>query len=159
MNAQVWQDIFDDFHRGVIDYRSPYLLLYASYNRWYRATTGTSISVLALESVIAQTQVWRKLFDNPDSHMVTYMRKLYVLTTLAPVPSPAKKRWQGSLTDTYDWQGLIWLWYGVRCLISHGYDRQQYPQLDSVLLYAYESLKLFMVEILKQAQWEGTFCF
>jgi hypothetical protein len=151
MNTEAMNDIRRNFSRSAIDYRSHYLTLFTSFNQWYASQTKTRVSADAIDRIKTDTRMWRAFLTSDDTHMMGYMRKLYVLTNLSPLPLRFGTRWSGRLEDACDWQGVIWLWYAVRCMVSHGSAHKEYIHLETIVMYAYHSLQLYMSHVLKQA--------
>lgn len=148
MTNKQWVEVRKNFQRGSIEYRSLYLMLFASFNEWYALKTHSYVSADALATIVDDTTLWRPLLTNHDSQLISHMRKLHILTTLSPLPLRFKDRWEGKLRDAYDWEGLVWLWYAVRCIVSHGQSQYSYSHLDTVIVYAHASLSIYMSKVL-----------
>lgn len=143
----------EDYRRSAIPYRAYFLQLFASFNGWCTAVTGSQVDTVALRSIMKKPEVWRYLFEeNIDSSLLTVTRKLYILTRVRPLALHRMNTavWQGMLKDPYDWEGLIWLWYTVRCHLSHGSLGLAVPSGELIVRYAYESLYIFMTEIVRR---------
>lgn len=143
---QLWRGIRQDYQKGLIDYSASYLLLYAAYDRWCMSVTGASTMSDALEEVGRQSGLWRYFIDDEHCLMRDHWKKLYILTTLAPVPFPRAGRHGVRLEDAFDWRGVILVWYALRCLIVHG--SHDYRLLEAILPHAHASLALFMARVL-----------
>ncbi|MFZ3009586.1 MAG: hypothetical protein WA030_01025 [Candidatus Microsaccharimonas sp.] len=118
--------IYRQYDRSTIDYENLYMNLYVSYNAWYRRVTGYSNDKEAIVALKKRFILWDDYQHNR------------ILQGLKPIMS------QISL-DVHDWKGLIDYWYSVRCDLFHG-EVSRHSQTD--IRYAYESLKIFMDEII-----------
>ena len=150
-DERAWQSIYQNYRRGVIDYRQTYLMLYAAYDRWCKLATGASTMSDALEKASTlQLQVWRYFFNDDTSSMVLHMRKLFILNSVTPLSvggAPVV------LNDAYDWRGLMRLWYAARCLIVHG--QGECGMVEAMLPSVHATLSLFMARILKAQAEDG----
>ena len=125
------------------------MILFTALNQCYVSQAHTRVNADAIHRIKTDTRIWRVFLTTEETHMGSYMRKLFVLTNLSPLPLRFRNSWTGSLVDIYDWQGLMWLWYAVRCMVSHGSTRSEYRHLETIVVYAYDSLLLYMTYVLK----------
>lgn len=138
--------VHDLFMKSRIDYDTSYLTLYSAYNAWYREVTGQQSDQKAFAAIKQKSDIWNDaLQDRCMSGLRSLLRRLYVLTNHRPVQSHTS--WLGSLEDEMDWRGLIDFWYALRCTIVHGNDAVRNPYHDIYVKLAYETLFLFMTEI------------
>lgn len=148
METREIKQIIDYYYRGAIDYRSTYLMLFASFNSWITVISGHVTTAHALAYFENRASLWAEFLYHDVTHMRSIMMKLYILTSLRPLPAGQSKRWSGYLRDDADWQSMGWLWYQVRCSIVHG--DESYRHIDTILGYVYESLRLFMNEVIRR---------
>lgn len=140
------QTVHDLFMRSRIDYNGSFLTLYSAYNAWYRIETGYHADHKALIAIKQRTDVWDDaLQDRCMPGLRSLLRRLYVLTNHRPLQSHSA--WGGSLEDEMDWRGLIELWYALRCTIVHGNEALSNPYHEMYIKLGYETLFLFMSEI------------
>lgn len=143
--------ITDVFQKSQVHYEDKFLILFSSYNAWYQAVTGESIDAMALKVVRLRDAIWAEYFRGDCFELLRpLLRRIAVLTTLRPLRSTGS--WNGVVHGPDDWEGLIRFWYAVRCdhihansVILQGY----YPLLTKL---AYESLSVFMTEIVLRLQ-------
>lgn len=140
------QTIHDLFMKSRIDYDTSYVTLYSAYNAWYRSETGQRSDQKALAAIKLRGDVWDDaLQDRCMSGLRSILRRLYVLTNHRPLIGSTS--WEGTLRDENDWRGLIELWYCLRCTIVHGNTAMSNPYHEIYVKLAYESLFLFMNEM------------
>jgi len=125
-DALIKSVIFRYHERSVIDYEGLYMNLYVSYNAWFRRVTGCSNDKEAIRSLKNRFVLWD---DYQNGRALEGLDSIMNLLSL----------------DIRDWKGLIDYWYSVRCDLFHG-EVLHYSQTD--IRYAYESLKIFMDEII-----------
>lgn len=118
--------IFRYYERSGIDYEGLYMNLYVSYNAWFRRVTGHPNDKEAIGALKMRFVLWD---DYQNGRALEGLDSIMSLLGL----------------DVHDWKGLIDYWYSVRCDLFHGVV-SHYSQSD--IRYAYESLKLFMDEII-----------
>lgn len=139
------------FAGASIDYGSYYMRLFSAYNVWFRWVTGESTDALGLRAMQRRRQLWDDCFNGDCLEgLVPLMRKLAVLTQHRPLEY-SSGRWAGYLSDPYDWTGLIELWYALRCDLVHGSVALRSTHYPVVLRLGYETLSIFMTEVLKRA--------
>ncbi len=144
------------FHQSDIRYAHYFLILFSSFNSWYRQRTGQKSDALALRQLQNDVSIWHALFDgNGDQSILPVLRKLYVLTQHRSVEGAAVSQWAGRLCDPYDWQGVVWFWYTMRCRLVHGEVYAVSALHEVYVRYAYESLHIFMSEVVRQLQKES----
>lgn len=143
------QTVRDLFMKSRIDYNAAYLILYSAYNAWYRDVTGHVSDQRALAAIKLKTDLWNTaLQDRSMPGLRSLLRRLYALTNHRPLHGYTS--WHGSLDDEADWRGLIEFWYALRCAIVHGNDVVGNPYHDIYIKLAYESLFLFMNEVVSR---------
>lgn len=142
------------FKKSQIDYGQYYLQLYASYNIWYRSSTGESLDARALAQLKLRHQIWKDCFDDTCMHQLrSLMRRIYVLTVHRPLVREGSA-WKGVLEDETDWRGMIDFWYAIRCDVVHGNDEQLAGHHSLMVKLAHESLTVFMTEVAIRLQLE-----
>ncbi|MDB5161577.1 MAG: hypothetical protein JWM52_85 [Candidatus Saccharibacteria bacterium] len=128
--------------RSKIDYADLYLRLYISYNAWFRKATQASVDKEAIAVLKKRFIIWDDYLHGR------------ILNGLEETMLALKER--GFIQTSDDWPGLISFWYQIRCDLFHGLLQ---PHDDSVR-FAYESLSIFMDEIvkrMKQFNHQGSF--
>jgi hypothetical protein len=78
------------------------------------------------------------------------MRKIMALSLFRPLQS--RGSWNGAVTSLEDWEGMIQFWYSVRCSLIHANDETQNAWYPMYVQLAYESLNIFMTEIVLRLQ-------
>ncbi|HJM04114.1 MAG TPA: hypothetical protein QF549_00560 [Candidatus Saccharimonadaceae bacterium] len=142
------------FKKSQIDYGQYYLQLYASYNIWYRSSTGESLDARALAQLKLRHQIWKDCFDDTCMRQLrSLMRRIYVLTVHRPLVREGSA-WKGVLEDETDWRGMIDFWYAIRCDVVHGNDEQLAGHHSLMVKLAHESLTVFMTEVAIRLQLE-----
>lgn len=139
-------------NKAQLNYQASFLTLYSAYNAWYRSVTGTPIDANALQSLKGRHQIWQDyLNDECMRNLGPVMRKLYVLTAHRPLGQTPNQP-QVRLDDPTDWRSLIDFWYAVRCDIIHANDGSTQVYFPIYCQLAYESLNIFMVEVVGRLQ-------
>ena len=142
------------FKKSQIDYGQYYLQLYASYNIWYRSSTGESLDARALAQLKLRHQIWKDCFDDTCMRQLrSLMRRIYVLTVHRPLVREGSA-WKGVLEDETDWRGMIDFWYAIRCDVVHGNDEQLVGHHSLMVKLAHEPLTVFMTEVAIRIQLE-----
>jgi len=119
--------VYSWFERAQIDYSDLYMRLYVSFNAWYRKTTGSDFDREALRILKKRFVIW----DDYGAGRVLQDLKIF----------------HEQITgDASDWQRLISYWYQVRCQLFHGASELK----DTEVKLAYESLNIFMKEIVRR---------
>lgn len=135
------------YGRAQIDYLQQYMAAYAAFNVWYSQLFRTNNDRYALTKLRKGVPLWvdykegRKLGE-----LEGVMRNIVECTQREPLHT-ATPHWNGEVQNIYDWPSLIEYWYRVRCLVMHG----SYIEPTYVLL-AYESLNIFMSELIPSLQ-------
>lgn len=133
------------FNCAAIDYRAAFSMLFVAFTRWLRSQTGQHTLRDGLIFFSQQPSVWSTLYKN-DSRLKSAMTALYILTQLRPLQD--SRDWPGMLRDEFDWQGIGWLWYRIRCVIVHG---EFVTAATEVMVgYAYVTLHDFMVAVMNR---------
>lgn len=132
-----------------IDYADLYGRLYIAYNAWYRRVTGALNDREAMRRLKMRFVIWDDyLHGKVMNELSTYHLEIVELTKLWSFPSSGS--WCGRVADTTDWRGLISFWYRVRCELFHGSLSRTNPQHQQALRLAYQSLLVFMNEIIER---------
>lgn len=120
--------------------------MYIAYNAWYRQVTNTTNDRQALSLLKKRVIIWNDYANGKTLKPLGVMlEKLVELTQREPLKKTAY--WSGSIENTTDWCSLIEYWYQIRCLLVHGsLINARYVCL------AYETLHLFMTEIITRVQ-------
>ncbi|OYX43094.1 hypothetical protein B7Y94_02225 [Candidatus Saccharibacteria bacterium 32-49-12] len=140
--------VLTTYNRARIDYRSAFVLMYASFNSWYRYVTGSRFDSRAVGKIQDMPVMWVALFDDQadGSSMSGILRRLYYLTNAQSNPGEYRQ----IINDPYDWKGLISLWYRVRCQVVHGEPVAECSTGELIVKYCYESLNIFMLEVIRR---------
>jgi len=127
--------------------------VYIAYNAWYRRVTGKTNDYEAIKLLQTRFVIWD---DYVSGSALVELRKVMthiaVYTKNNPV-SVESGAWSGVVKDSNDWKALISFWYEVRCGLFHGSSYAIDHTIE--VRYAYESLYIFMDEIVKRMR--GTF--
>jgi hypothetical protein len=138
--------IYHWYKKGQIDYTELYIRMYIAYNAWYRQVTGTTNDREAIASLKKRFVIWDDYCKGKTmSHLKIYVERLSKLTSEQPVVKHTY--WDGIVQNSDDWRSLIECWYQVRCMLVHGSEVS--PRL---VWLAYETLDLFMAEIVERMQ-------
>lgn len=131
--------------RAQIEYSYHYMGLYASFNAWYRLTTGSSNDREALNTLRVGNSVWDEYCQGTVMRSLKHYMTLLVECTQREPISYTTPHWKGEVTHVQDWPSLVEFWYRVRCLVIHG------AEIRSTYVYlAYETLNIFMGEIIRR---------
>jgi hypothetical protein len=141
------------YERAQIDYSDLYVRQYIAYNAWYRKVTNCDVDHEAIKEVCQRFIIWDDyLHGRTLTALGPIVEKIALLTHIHPV-SPMGPAWNGVVKDSLDWHGLIYFWYQTRCDLFHGLTLPGYRQHDVQVRLAYESLCIFMGEIIKRMRY------
>lgn len=141
------------FERARIDYSDLYVKEYIAYNAWFRKVTGCNEDHEAIREVSRRFVIWDDyLHGRTLTTLSPIVEQIAVLTHKSPV-RPMGTAWNGIVKDTFDWRGLIYFWYQTRCDLFHGLTIPGYSHHDAHIKLAYESLNIFMSEIVKRMRY------
>ena len=135
------------YTRAQIDYVQHYMALYASFNAWYRETTGAQNDREALNRLRKGNDIWDAYLAG--TALVALRQPMILLTecTQREPLSVVTPHWNGEVSSIKDWASLVEFWYRVRCLVMHGaVVRHTYVYL------AYQTLNIFMAEVINRHQ-------
>jgi len=150
MNLAEEHQLVTLYKESQINYVQRYLVLFSAYNLWFRATTGKTVDALAIQSLKQREDIWvASELGETLPQLRSVMIKLYVLTNHRPLNDEGRS-WRGYLEDQYDWRGLIDFWYAVRCDLIHANSIQQRSYYPLLVKLAYDSLHIFMTEIIRR---------
>lgn len=141
------------YERAKIDYSDLYVKQYIAYNAWFRKVTGCDEDYEAIRQVMTRFVIWddylhgRTLVSlGPVIHQIASITQTYPLR-------PVGSFWNGMVKDDSDWRGLIYFWYQTRCDLFHGSTMPGSPRFDRQIQLAYESLHIFMTEIIRRMRY------
>jgi hypothetical protein len=141
------------FDRAQIDYSDLFVKEYISYNAWFRKVANTSVDAEAIKRVAERFVIWD---DYVHGRTLIALRpileKISELTWRRPM-NPMGPAWNGVVKDSFDWKGLIYFWYQTRCDLFHGLTDPGRSHHDLQIQLAYESLNIFMAEIIKRMRY------
>ena len=138
--------IYRWYRKAQVDYTDLYIRMYIAYNAWYRQVTGSSNDREAIAILKKRFIIWDDYSNGKTmSNLRVYVDRLSKLTLEHPLASHTV--WGGTVQNSDDWRGLIEFWYRVRCMLIHG---SEVPPRHVWL--AYETLELFMAEIVDRMQ-------
>lgn len=139
------------FQSSQVQYDDKFLLLFSSYNSWYRSVTGESIDARALRAVKLRDALWGEYLRGEClERLRPLMRRITLLTRIRPLRSGSLV--DGVLTGPDDWEGLIEFWYTIRCDIVHGNATVLEAHYPVYAKLAYETLQIFMTEVVMRLQ-------
>jgi hypothetical protein len=145
------------YERGQIDYSDLYVKMYIAYNAWFRKVTDCPIDHEAIKELLRRFIIWDD-YQNMRT-LITLgpiVEQIAILTAKRPVrPIGTGTTWDGRVKDRYDWRSLIYFWYQTRCDLFHGMTEPGQSYHDLQIKLAYESLHMFMSEIIRRMR----FCF
>lgn len=130
------------YQRSELDYETIYISLYISYNTWYSTLLHTTNNREAILVLKKRYVIWEEYESGLALNgLHAYIAQLVEYTQREPLEGFVRY-WDGEVRSVYDWPSLIEFWYFIRCRLVHGaYVEKAY------LVLAYETLKLFMDEI------------
>ncbi|HWT39801.1 MAG TPA: hypothetical protein VN081_00795 [Dongiaceae bacterium] len=141
-----FEKVCEWYEKSMINYSKQYMMLYTAYNTWYREALSTTNDRQALSLLKKRFVIWDDYCNGRTLiQLKAYMEKLVDLTQKEPLHHSGRY-WNGEIENVHDWQSLIEYWYQVRCLVVHGGEVK-----DSYVWLAYETLDLFMQEIIHRA--------
>lgn len=124
-----------------IDYRDLYMRLYVAYNAWFRQVTGTQTDRDGIQELKKRFVIW---YDYQQGVTLSDMKPIVdQLINELECNSSLKL----NISDANDYKNLIECWYQVRCHLFHG---SNVLLNDELIRLAYESLSLFMGEIVRR---------
>lgn len=133
--------------RAQIDYSDLFMRLYVAYNAWYRNATGADSDSDALRRLAERFVIWDDYIKGfVMQPLRSVVQQITILTALRPLTGTTKD-WNGTVCGADDWRGLLLFWYTVRCNLFHGTTNVGYSHEQTQLKLAYESLNVFMTEI------------
>jgi hypothetical protein len=141
------------FDRAQIDFSDLFMKTYIAYNVWFRKVTGCSEDHEAIKRVMQRFVIWddylhgRTLLD-----LMPVVEKISTFTWQRPI-QPMNHAWDGIVKDRFDWKGLIYFWYQTRCDLFHGLTLPGRMAHDTQIRLAYESLNIFMNEIMRRMRY------
>lgn len=143
------------YERAKIDYSDLYVKQYIAYNAWFRKVTGCDEDYEAIRQVMKRFVIWDDYVHGMTlTELSAITQQIATMTHTYPVTS-ARSSWDGTVKDAFDWRGLIYFWYYTRCDLFHGTMMPGSTRFDRQVQLAYESLHVFMTEIVKRMR----FCF
>jgi len=141
------------FERAKIDYSDLYVKEYIAYNAWFRKVTNCNEDYEAIRLLMKRFVIWDDYLQGRT--LVTLgpiVEQIAVYTCRHPVRSPYGN-WGGRVKDAFDWKGLIYFWYRTRCDLFHGDMLPGRTHHDQCIKLAYESLHIFMAEIVRRMRY------
>jgi hypothetical protein len=143
------------YERAQIDYSDLYVKAYIAYNAWFRKVTNCNVDHEAIKEVSRRFVIWDDyIHQRTLVTLGSVVEQIAVVTAKCPVRSMGAA-WDGRVKDRYDWRSLIYFWYQTRCDLFHGLTEPGHKYHDLQIQLAYESLNLFMSEIIRRMR----FCF
>lgn len=141
------------YERARIDYSDLYVKQYIAYNAWFRKVTNCDVDHEAIKQVCRRFVIWDDYLHGRTLTMLgPVIEQIAQLTLKYPV-RPMGPIWNGVVKDSCDWHGLIYFWYQTRCDLFHGLTMPGYTHQDLQVQLAYESLSIFMAEIIKRMRY------
>jgi hypothetical protein len=141
------------YERAKIDYSDLYVKEYIAYNAWFRKVTNCVEDHEAIKQVLKRFVIWDDYLKGQTLvSLGPILEQIAVLTHKTPL-SDASGSWDGIVKDALDWRGLIYFWYYTRCELFHGLRMPGSLQHDRHVQLAYESLCLFMTEIVRRMRY------
>lgn len=141
------------FDRAKIDYSDLYVKEYIAYNAWFRKVTNCDVDHEAIKAVCRRFVIWDDyLHGRTLTTLSPVVEQIARLTYQHPL-RPMGSAWSGVVNDANDWHGLIYFWYQTRCDLFHGLTMPGYVYHDMQIQLAYESLSIFMAEIIKRMRY------
>ena len=138
------------YDKAQIDYSDLFVRIYIAYNAWFRKVTDCNEDYEAIKRVTQRFVIWD---DYMNGRTLTDLRSsadsIAAFTHRHPL-RPMRTGWDGVVKDSFDWKGLIYFWYQTRCDLFHGLTMPGKAKHDAQIRLAYESLNIFMTEIMKR---------
>lgn len=140
------QHIYRWYKKAQVDYTELYIQMYIAYNAWYRQVTDSTNDREAISLLKKRFIIWDDYTKGKTMRSLrVYTDRLVKLTSESPLVSSTV--WNGTIQSSDDWRGLIEFWYRVRCMLVHGSEVS-----PRHVWLAYETLELFMAEIVERMQ-------
>jgi hypothetical protein len=141
------------YERARIDYSDLYVKEYIAYNAWFRKVTNCNVDHEAIKEVCQRFVIWDDYINGRTLiSLGSVVDQIALLTQQHPV-LPVGIIWNGVVKDSMDWRSLIYFWYQTRCELFHGLTMPGSPYHDLQIRLAYESLSIFMAEIIKRMRY------
>lgn len=141
------------FERAQIDYSDLFVKEYIAYNAWFRKVTDCNEDYEAIRRVAERFVIWDDYIHGRTLiELQPILERISALTWKRPV-QPMGHAWNGTVKDSHDWRGLIYFWYQTRCDLFHGVTMPGRVTHDIQIQLAYESLNIFMAEIIKRMRY------
>ena len=128
------------FDRAQIDYSDLFMKAYIAYNVWFRKVTGCQEDHEAIKRVVRRFVIWDDYL-----HGRTLVELGLIVDQIALISD--------LVADRSDWKGLIAFWYQTRCDLFHGLTMPGRNLHDRQIRLAYESLNIFMIEIMRRMRY------
>ena len=134
---QKWHD------RAKIDYSDLFVKEYIAYNAWFRKVTDCDSDHEAIRRVMNRFVIWD---DYIHGRTLADLRP--IVESIAAFT--LRHRRSALVKDCFDWKNLISFWYETRCGLFHGLTMPGKAIHDAQIKLAYESLAIFMNEIIRR---------
>jgi hypothetical protein len=154
MEKVVTRQLITKWHeRARIDYSDLYVRQYIAYNAWFRKVTGCTEDHDAIREVSRRFIIWDDyLCGRALLSLGPIAEQIANLTERCPVKTNSTA-WDGRVKDKNDWRSIINFWYQTRCGLFHGLTVPGNVTHDLQIRLAYESLAIFMDEIIKRMRY------
>lgn len=127
------------FRKASIPYEHYFIQLYAAFNSWYGALRPNEPDARVLEYLVRHAELFADRIPlEVRTRLRPYMFRLYVITQHNPQQGYS---WSGCLDDPYDYVGLLWFWYAVRCDVVHATQHVQQGIHEYRVKLAFETLQ------------------
>ena len=141
------------YERARIDYSDLYVKQYIAYNAWFRKVTHCDEDYAAIQLVMKRFVIWDDYIHGRTlTPLEPIVERIALLTRRRPLANPGNG-WDGIVKNPVDWRGLIYFWYRTRCDLFHGQMMPGQQFYDEQIKLAYESLSVFMAEILHRMRY------
>ena len=143
------ETIFSWYYRGQLNYVD----LFISYIYWFKKATGKNRDRDAVNALKERPVVWEEYQKGETLFgLKSKVREIAKITQGTPLENltGGNQNWNGVVADENDWQSLIEFWYRVRCNLFHGAKSPEDYRDQEVVRLAYESLNIFMSEIVRR---------
>ena len=141
------------YERARIDYSDLYVKQYIAYNAWFRRVTRCNSDHEAIQQVTKRFIIWDDYIHGRTLTELGPILEKIVQVTASPYDDSLNRMSDVIVKDVYDWRGLIAFWYQTRCDLFHGVTMPGYVRHDIVVKLAYESLSIFMGEIIRRMRY------
>jgi hypothetical protein len=139
--------------RAQIDYSDLYVRQYIAYNAWFRKVTNCDEDYEAIRLLLKRFVIWDDYMNGRTMiNLSPIVQQIATVTHRHPIGSTSGT-WDGTVKDAFDWRGLIYFWYHTRCNLFHGVTMPGHVQHDNTVRLAYQSLSLFMGEIVRRMRY------